>query len=1049
MDPKSDTKESYEDSETTSNMVPDLEKSLPYPHQHHVRVGASHYPTAIAPTLTIKHSPVPVHRLSRMASEASAARRIAARGDPSARAVAEFRTLSIHVTDTQRGAAGATSKKQISKAVKDLATLDFHSISIEEAEQRFSTSVKFGLDSEQATRRLKSNGPNKISKPPNKWWKKWLGYIFGGFGSLLILAAILCFIAWKPLGEPNPSVANLALAIVLVVVASLQTVFNAWQDYTTGKVMSSIKEMLPVEVEVLRNGAKTSVDPKTLVLGDLVYVKLGNKVAADLRLVSVSADLKFDKSILTGESDQLSGTVESTSENLLESHNIHCPSRFFMHWRFRVENGGSNRRLDSFSNMLSSGRIAKLSTGEAPGLTTLQKEILRFALIIASCALSIAVLVIILWGSWLNKKHKGFITVPVLIIDVVSVMVAFIPEGLPASVTISLSVVANALATKKVLCKSLMTVETLGSCTMVLSDKTGNIIIHVAEHSLINQNKMTVTSVTALDQDLKHVGVLAKEEARKIQQIATIAGLCNAATFERTSDEVVPGMRPIRGDATDTAILRFADSIKSVEEAAGEWQEVFRMDFNSKTKFMAKLFKQQGNTSAIPANIIPQEMGMDDFVLLAKGAPDILLPRCSFAVNPASNSIVPLDDSLINRLEAKQRQLASRGQRVILLTQKVVSRLDVPKSLQYDSAEFADSINAEMCDGLVVVGMLGLVDPPKEDVRETIGILSGAFIRCFMVTGDFASTAVAIAEQCGIITDVNKVSTIRDLSRDIELISVFKYDADDQNPAAESLVLTGTDVMAMNESQWEQACQYQEVVFARTTPEQKLRIVKEMQSRGNIVAATGDGANDAVALKQGDIGIAIAGGSDIAMEAADLILLESFSSMVVGVEYGRLVFINLRKLILYLLPAGSFSELMPILLNVFLGLPQILSSLQMIIICVVTDVLPAISLCFEKPESGLLLMKPRNTKKDRLVDWKLLFQAYFVFGLLESLCASSMAFWYLQRRGVPFSNIVLAYGGWTGGLDNDFVAEQVNRAQSVYFFTLIPAWTRKQGLQWG
>lgn len=191
MDHESDPKASFDDSETASNMVVDLEKSLPYPHQQHARVGVSHYPANIAPTMTIKHSPVPVHRLSRMTSEASAARRIAARGDPSARAVAEFRTLSIHVTDTQRGAAGATTKKQINKAVKgefmftrlevlqlnplqtvDLATLDFHSIAIEEAEQRFSTSVKHGLDSEQAARRLKSNGPNKISKPSNKWWKK-------------------------------------------------------------------------------------------------------------------------------------------------------------------------------------------------------------------------------------------------------------------------------------------------------------------------------------------------------------------------------------------------------------------------------------------------------------------------------------------------------------------------------------------------------------------------------------------------------------------------------------------------------------------------------------------------------------------------------------------------------------------------------------------------------------------------------------------------------------------------------------------------------------
>jgi sodium/potassium-transporting ATPase subunit alpha len=186
-----------------------------------------------------------------------------------------------------------------------------------------------------------------------------------------------------------------------------------------------------------------------------------------------------------------------------------------------------------------------------------------------------------------------------------------------------------------------------------------------------------------------------------------------------------------------------------------------------------------------------------------------------------------------------------------------------------------------------------------------------------MVTGDFSSSeyrmpwfpltpwvliilasvlaAVAIAEQCGMITDVNRVSTIRDLSRDIEPVSICKYDPDDLSPEAKSLVLTGSDVMTMNDSQWEQACQFQEVVFARTTPEQKLRIVKEMQSRGNIVAATGDGANDAAALKQADIGIAIAGGSDIAMEAADLILLESFSSMVVGVEYGRLVFVSRRR----------------------------------------------------------------------------------------------------------------------------------------------------------
>jgi sodium/potassium-transporting ATPase subunit alpha len=222
-------------------------------------------------------------------------------------------------------------------------------------------------------------------------------------------------------------------------------------------------------------------------------------------------------------------------------------------------------------------------------------------------------------------------------------------------------------------------------------------------------------------------------------------------------------------------------------------------------------------------------------------------------------------------------------------------------------------------------------------------------------------------------------------------------------------------------TQWEQACQHTEIVFARTTPEQKLRIVKEFQRRGSIVGMTGVGVNDAPSLKAANVGIAMGGGSDVAMGAADLVLLESsvfilelefladdhirFSPIVVAVEYGRLTFDNLKKTLMYLLPAGSFAELMPILLNVLFGLPQALSSLQMVLTCVVTDVLPAISMCFEKPEAGLLLRKPRNTKKDRLVDWRLLVHAYCFLGLVETLCAMSMAFWYLNRQGFLFSDL--------------------------------------------
>jgi len=263
------------------------------------------------------------------------------------------------------------------------------------------------------------------------------------------------------------------------------------------------------------------------------------------------------------------------------------------------------------------------------------------------------------------------------------------------------------------------------------------------------------------------------------------------------------------------------------------------------------------------------------------------------------------------------------------------------------------------------------------------------------------------------------------------------YNSDSDINQLKSIVITGPELMALTPTQVEQLCQYEEIVFARTTPEQKLRIVHELKSRGNVVAVTGDGVNDAPSLKAADCGVAMGAGSDVAKEAADLVLLGEFSSIIVAIEYGRLVYDNLKKTCLYLLPAGSFSELIPILLNVIIGVPQILSNIQMIIICVATDVLPALSLCLEEPEHGLLLRKPRNVKTDRLVDWRLLLQAYGFLGILESLCACSMSFWYLQSKGVPFSSLVLGYGNWpllTDDLNNE--------AQSVYFFTLVL-------MQWG
>ena len=423
-------------------------------------------------------------------------------------------------------------------------------------------------------------------------------------------------------------------------------------------------------------------------------------------------------------------------------------------------------------------------------------------------------------------------------------------------------------------------------------------------------------------------------------------------------------------------------------------------------------------------------------ILMSKGAPDVLIPRCS-SYTTRSGSTLPLDASALARITAIQESWAAKGQRVLLLAKRIIPGSLYHKLPPSDSADFADAVTSKLHVDLTIVGLVGIVDPPREDIPRTVAIMRGAGIRFCMVTGDFATTALAIAEQCGIVTDASTTHRMSDLDRDSTEVGEYNREG-----PIRSLVLSGSDLMEMNDTQWSLACTYAEVVFARTTPEQKLRIVKEFQKRGCVVGMTGDGVNDAPSLKAADIGIAMGGGSDVAMEAADLVLLDSyvpnllsanpsFSAITVAVEYGRLVFDNLRKTCLYLLPAGSFSELMPILLNVFLGLPQILSNLQMIIICVLTDVLPAIALCHESPEAGLLTRPPRDIKKDRLIDLKFFGHAYLFLGLLESLCACSMAFWWLDKEGFRFGDLVLAYGGLPEQYDPDAYAEAVNKAQSM------------------
>ncbi|GAB1521256.1 hypothetical protein RhiTH_004348 [Rhizoctonia solani] len=971
--------------------------------------------------------------------------------DPAARLPVEFRTLSLHVDETVRQQAAEKRKG----ATKDISDLTFHTQTEEEVLALFSVSPAVGLDSAQAQRRLATNGPNALSPPPSNTFRKVLEWIFGGFGSLLLAASIVCFIAWKPLGEPNPAPANLALAVVLLIVLLLNAVFNMWQDISTGRTLASLTSLLPSAVTVLRDGQPTVTQASQLVTGDIVMLGTGVRVPADMRILK-SEGLMVDRGVLTGESEPIPASTHYTDQNFLETRNIALQGTYCV-------SGSGMGVVVQVGDGTVFGRIARLSTGPnangknglTAGLTTLQREILRFVLIIAGCASTVAIIIVILWAAWLRRDYPNYINVPTLLIDVVSVMVAFIPEGLPVAITMSLAKVAHTLSKKKVLCKSLSIVETLGSVNVLCSDKTGT----------LTQNKMTVQDVAIFDTEYSVLGFRdASNEGQgnnNLRQMSAVAAICNSANFASGTEDEPTSIRKVIGDATDSAILRFAHTMRPIETSRSVWDDVFKLNFSSKTKFMLKLSKLVDSSGSLPAPLVRSDMfnPQTDYLLTVKGAPDVLYPRCTSIMSPVDGQVFDLTPERLAQLTAVQNRWAARGRRVLMLGRRIVRGSEF-------KGPISDESIAEVNWNLTIIGLVGLIDPLKEDIIETVRICRGAGIRFFMVTGDHPATAVAIAAQAGIVSgNPDAIHRLSDLDDSLDEKAIPQYDPDAKdrslftsdsstdpekgsslaNSGMKSIVITGTDLMTISSSQMEQLCQYDEIVFARTSPEQKLRIVHEFQRRGGVVAMTGDGVNDAPSLKAADCGIAMGDGSDVAREAADMVLLENFEAIVVALEYGRLVYDNLKKTVLYLLPAGSFSELMPILLNILIGVPQMLSSLQVRKLRTSTtdpltnktDVLPALSLALEKPEQGLLSRRPRNVKTDRLADWKLLLHAYGFIGVLESLCAMSMSFWYLQRNGVPFSDLVLGFGNWPT-LDE----EKLDKAQSVYFFTLVI-------MQWG
>ncbi|ODV82223.1 putative Ca2+ ATPase [Suhomyces tanzawaensis NRRL Y-17324] len=892
----------------------------------------------------------------------------------------------------------------INSTPNKFSKVDFHTTSASTIAQRFGSSTSYGLSDSQKEKSFKEYGPNLQSKPPSGMAKKIFMHFFGGFGGLLVTGGVLCCVCWKPLGSP-PAISNLILGIILFVVFFAQALFNFFQDFSSSRVMDSIHNMIPTECSVIRNGQTLKIDSKDLVPGDLVLFTAGDKIPADIRVTDASPDLSFDRSILTGESNPIPASSNSDPEktNYLESNSI------AMQGTFGVNGSGRGIVVATGDNTIF-GSIAKLTSKPKKGLTPLQYEIVRFVALTSTIIIALVVLVVILWAAWLRKSYPDWINVPSLIVDIVSIAVAFIPEGLPIALTTCLIITANQMRKNKILCKSLSVVETLGSISVLCFDKTGT----------LTKNAMVVTNVC---DGLQELDIDEVDPHRPIDNhLITIASLCTEANIVA---EVATN-----GNATDRAILQFAhNSSGSVDAYKNRWNKTFEVAFNSKEKYMATLLEPSSqeadiwNDIGFNANCIEFE---NEYLLTVKGAPDILLENCGFVMEK-NNTLTVLSQESKQHIEKIQHNWSRNGKRVVMMASKLIPKDSLNLS---DRLETVKLIREAVKSDLILVGLVGIEDPPRKDIDKVINQLREAGIKIIMITGDFELTGLSIAKQCGIVT-TDKVDSVDDLS--YELIE----NVDDNSRA---ISITGPQLKRVSEEQWQNLIQYNELVFTRTTPEQKLLIIKQFQKYKQIIGMTGDGINDAPSLKQADVGISIITASDIAKEAADLILMDGdnedhlFFSIIQALKYGRLVFENLKKTIGYLLPAGTYAELWPVLLNVIFGMPQMLSSFCMIIICCVTDCLGAMMLAYEEDERNLLKKKPRSVTKERLVDFKLFLHSYFTIGTFYTFTSMMLAFINMQRSGVSFSKLTLSYGSYS---TIPGVSDAINVSSSIYFNNLV------------
>lgn len=802
-----------------------------------------------------------------------------------------------------------------------------HATSAADVLRNLGTDADQGLNDEQVQQRREEFGFNELAETPDTpLWRKLLRQ----FQDLVIWILIAAAVISGAMGEWADTLAILAIVL-------LNGVIGFFQEERAGRALAALRKMSTPLAKVLRQGTLASVPARDLVPGDRIELEAGDHVPADARLIKGFA-LRVQEAALTGES----APVDKDPDCTLRADTPLADRRNMVYLGTVTAAGKAGAVVVATAMQTELGRIAGLLERHQPEPTPLERRLAELGKVLLGLCLALVVLVFVL--QWVRQGHF----LDVLLVSV-SLAVAAVPEGLPAVVTVALALGLQRMVKRNALVRKLPSVETLGSVTVVCSDKTGTLTRNemTVQEVLAGENRYRVTgggyrpqgqfvkrplaAAQAGEPDQSAAPIDPRQD-RDLVQAMQIAAWCNTA-------HVVPAGEGdawrIIGDPTEGA-LAVAALKAGIGPPGSEQQVLYEIPFDSQRKAMSVVLREASGRC----------------VMYTKGAPEVVLAMCTEEIR--SGRAAPLTAERRREILEHNAELASRALRVLALAWR--EHLDSGRNWYEES-------------GLVFAGLVGMIDPPREEAQEAVGKCRQAGIRPVMITGDHPATALAVARELGIADEA-------------------------------ALVVTGQELDNLSDDELAERVD-QIAVYARVSAEHKLRVVQAWKSRGQVVAMTGDGVNDAPAMKAADIGIAMGlAGTDVTKEAADMVLTDdNFASIVSAVEEGRGIFDNIRKVLQFLLSC-NLGEILLMLVASVLGWPTPLLPIQLLWINLVTDGLPALAMSLEPPEPGIMRRPPRPARESILslpIGMAILLQ-----GLLDGTVAlTAFGFVYMQDPSHP------------------------------------------------